>query len=37
MRIAVIGSGIIGAAVADRLVAEGAAVTVVDAARPGSV
>jgi glycine/D-amino acid oxidase-like deaminating enzyme len=34
--IAVIGAGIIGAAVADRLTAEGAAVTVVDAERPGS-
>jgi glycine/D-amino acid oxidase-like deaminating enzyme len=34
--IAVVGAGIIGAAVADRLAAEGAAVTVVDAERPGS-
>jgi glycine/D-amino acid oxidase-like deaminating enzyme len=34
--IAVIGAGIIGAAVADRLTAEGAAVTVIDAERPGS-
>jgi glycine/D-amino acid oxidase-like deaminating enzyme len=34
--VAVIGAGIIGAAVADRLAAAGAAVTIVDAAVPGS-
>jgi len=34
--VAVVGAGIIGAALADRLAAEGAAVTVVDAAKPGS-
>jgi glycine/D-amino acid oxidase-like deaminating enzyme len=34
--IAVIGCGVVGAALADRLTADGAAVTVIDAARPGS-
>ncbi|HEY7273259.1 MAG TPA: FAD-dependent oxidoreductase [Actinoplanes sp.] len=36
MDIVVVGAGIIGAAVADRLAADGAAVTVIDAERPGS-
>ena len=35
-RVAVIGAGVIGAALADRLVRSGAAVTVIDAGRPGA-